>query len=107
MTYKKQSNYKTISWTIKNEDVIKLLKPYCGFGGLSPQEYVRSVLWDAGLVRVKATKMASQVNFPDVVLGEAFKLSLYTEDHKMLKDSAQEQGLKVQQLLEQTLLSAV
>ena len=106
MTYKKQSNYKTISWTIKNEEIIQQLKPYCRYNS-SPQEYIRQLLFDAGLVRENATKMMSQVNFPDVELGQAMKLSLYTEDHKMLKDAADYAGLKIQQLLEQVLLTAV
>ena len=98
MTYTKKSNYKTISWTIKDQSIIDQLQPYCQYGK-SPQEYVRRLLADQELIREKATTMNSQVNFPSISLGESFKLSLYTEDHTMLKEAAQECGLTIQQLL--------
>ena len=97
-------SYKTISWTIKDAAVIDVLQPHCNYG-TSPQEYLRRVLADAGLVREKATRMVSQVNFPSVGMGEQLKLSLYSEDHAMLKAKAVESGITIQELIKQVLLA--
>lgn len=98
-------NYKTITWTIKDQDIIDILQPFCVYSS-SPQGHVRSVLADAGIIRDKAKQMVSQVNSPRVELGEPFKLSLYTEDHVMLKAKAEECGLSVQLLLAEVLREA-
>ena len=96
--------YKTVSWTIKNPEVISVLEPHTGFSK-HPQGYIRQCLYDAGIVSKKATQMLPQNNFPQVNLGEPIKISFYEQDHYQLKQRAELCGLKIQQLLEFVLLS--
>lgn len=96
--------YKTISWTIKNQDIIDILEPHCRFNR-SPQTYIRSVLVTEQVIRDKARMMVSQINFPSIALGEQLKLSLYSEDAVMLRQAAKDKGQKVQQYLEDLLLA--
>jgi hypothetical protein len=49
--------------------------------------------------------MIPQANFPRIE--NPFKLSLYVEDHTMLKAAADAAGLKIQQLLEQVIVAAI
>ena len=51
--------YKTVSWTIKNPEIISILQPYTGWNK-HPQGYIRQCLYDAGIVSEKATKMLPQ-----------------------------------------------
>ena len=95
--------YKTVSWTIKNPEIISILQPHTGWNK-HPQGYIRQCLYDAGIVSEKATKMMPQSNFPEVNLGEQIKISFYEQDHYQLKQKAEQCGLKIQQLLEEILL---
>ena len=97
------ANYKTISWTIKNNDVLNILNEYTGFNKY-PQEFIRQALYEAGIVRVNATKMNSQTNFGAVTT--PLKVSLYSEDAVLLREAATAAGLTVQKLLEQVVLTA-
>ena len=96
--------YKTVSWTIKNPEVISVLEPHTGFNK-HPQGYIRQCLYDAGVVSINATKMMPQTNFPTVELGQPIKISFYDNDHYQLKQRAEQCGLKIQQLLEFVLLN--
>jgi hypothetical protein len=93
--------YKTISWTIKNEDIKELLKQHCSYSE-SPQGYIRDLLHDAGLVSKRSTQMLQAENFP--VVPRTLKLSLYTSDWEQLKAAADKQNMKLQELLEMVLI---
>jgi hypothetical protein len=104
MTYKKPNPYKTVTWTIKNQDVLNYLNQFTGWNK-HPQGEVRRLLFAAGFVRKNAVDMIPQTNFPRIE--NPFKLSLYVEDHTMLKAAADAAGLKIQQLLEQVIVAAI
>jgi hypothetical protein len=95
-------SYKTITWTIRNNDVLNILNEYTGWNK-HPQEFIRKALYDAGIVRVNATKMISQTNFGAVTT--PLKVSLYSEDAVLLKEAATAAGLTIQKLLEQVVLT--
>ena len=94
--------YKTVSWTPKNQQVLSILSQYTGFNKY-PQSFIRQCLADNGIIRVKATQMIPQNNFGSIDL--PLKISFYSEDHELLSAAAKEQGIKIQQLLEQVILS--
>jgi hypothetical protein len=94
----KPSNYKTVSYTPTDPDIIEELKKHTGFNKY-PQTFIRDCLYKCNYVRVNATKMEAAMGGNFGSFEKTVKIRLYNEDHALLKARADELGCKIQLLI--------